>query len=40
VLKAEERAERGAFRFDIDIRLRGFGPLIHYRGWVRPASVR
>ena len=22
-----------------DIRLRGFGPLIHYRGWVRPGST-
>jgi hypothetical protein len=40
LLKAEERAERGGFRFDIDIRLRGFGPLIHYRGWVRPAAAR
>lgn len=36
VLKAEERAERGAFYFDIDIGLHGFGRLIHYRGWVRP----
>lgn len=37
VLRAEERAERGGFRFDIDIALRGIGQLIHYRGWVRPA---
>jgi hypothetical protein len=36
VLRAEERAERGGFRFDIDIALRGFGKLIHYRGWVQP----
>lgn len=35
-LRAEERAERDGFRFDIDIALRGFGRLIHYRGWVRP----
>lgn len=36
VLRAEERAERGGFGFDIDIGLRGFGKLIHYRGWVQP----
>jgi hypothetical protein len=34
-VRAEERAERGGFRFDIDIALRGCGRLIHYRGWVR-----
>jgi hypothetical protein len=39
VLRAEERAERGGFLFDIDIRLRGFGLLIHYHGWVRPALI-
>ena len=32
LLDAEERAERGGFRFDIDIALRGFGRLIRYRG--------
>jgi hypothetical protein len=37
LLDAEERSERGGFRFDINIALRGFGRLIHYRGWVRPA---
>jgi len=36
-LRAEERAEHGGFRFDVDIGLPGFGRLIHYRGWVRPA---
>jgi hypothetical protein len=37
LLDAEERADRGGFRFDINIALRGFGRLIHYRGWVRAA---
>jgi hypothetical protein len=37
LLAAEERAERGGFAFDVAIALRFFGPLIHYRGWVRPA---
>jgi hypothetical protein len=35
-LKAEERAERGGFAFDIDIALPGGSRLIRYRGWVRP----
>jgi hypothetical protein len=39
VLNAEERAERGGFRFDIEIGLGRFGPLIHYRGWVRPGPA-
>lgn len=36
MLRAEERAERGGFAFDIDIGLRGLGRLIRYRGWVQP----
>jgi hypothetical protein len=36
LLNAEESAEHGGFRFDIDIALRGCGRLIRYRGWVRP----
>jgi len=36
-LRAEERAEHGGFRFDIDIGLPAGGRLIHYRGWVKPA---
>lgn len=35
ILRAEERAVAERFVFDIDIALPFFGPLIHYRGWVR-----
>jgi hypothetical protein len=39
ILKGEERSDKGRFVFDIDIALRLVGPLIHYRGWVRPGRV-
>jgi hypothetical protein len=37
-LKAVERAEAQRFHFDIDIDLSWGAKLIHYRGWVVPAT--
>jgi len=40
ILKAEERAEKGGFRFDIDIGMHWTGRLIRYHGWVRAGDRR
>jgi hypothetical protein len=31
--------EAGRFRFEVPIALPGLGPLVHYRGWLKPAAA-
>ena len=35
---AFQSAENGRFHFDVEIRLRLIGRLVHYRGWLAPRA--